>query len=327
MGKTAVKIVATICLFSLILSGCGGNDSGEEGKYEVIFAASTTTGSFYQFCIPCCEIINKYSETVKVTPITTSGTKDGFDLLAAGEVDAVGGPGIMEYYAYTGQGAWAETGKIDFSVAYVGYPDYVQVAVPEDSGIYSISDLQGKSISVDAIGNTADVTSQLIFSALDITDYTPKYLNGSDSVSAIQDGSIDVMIYCGGLGPSCLMELASSRSGMRLVSFSDAEIELIESTSEGILRSRTIPSGYYDGVDEDILTVGSSIPICVSNSLPDEVVYEMVRILDEYHAELLASIGSAEWSTPENTVNEWGNSIIPLHTGAEKYFQEIGLSW
>lgn len=309
----------------LILCACGSSSAPGENRHEVVFAASTTTGSFYQFCVPCCEIVSKYSETINLTAITTTGTKEGFDLMKIAEVDAAGGPGIMAYYAYTGQSSWLESGPVDFSIAYVGYPDYVQIAVPNDSDIYSVSDLSGKRVCVQYQGNTASMVSELVFEALGIDGHKPVYLEYSDGMSGVQDGSVDAIFYVGGLGPSVLMEFAAARSGMRLVAFSEEECDIISSYTDGVLKPRVIPAGYYSGIEDEILTIGSSVPICVSNDLPDAVVYEIVKALEENHDELASSISSASYATAANTVEEWGDSAIPLHPGAMRYFRELGL--
>ncbi len=325
--STATKrlTITFVLLLAIMLSACGQTGEQSDGNYELVFAASTTTGSFYQFCVPCCDIVTRYSDGVTLTAITTTGTKEGFDLLDAGEVQAVGGPGIMEYYAYTGQGGWADVGPVDFSIAYVGYPDYVQIVVPKKSDIESISDLEGKKISVFLMGGTADITTAIIFEALGISDFQARYLDGTDGLSALQDGSIDAMVYTGGLSPSVLMEMAASRNGMKILPFTQDEVDAVEAASDGILRSRTIPAGCYNGEDSEILTVGSSVPICVSNDLPEELVYQIVKTLEEHHDELADTLSAASYSTAANTLENWGDSIIPIHPGAERYFRELGL--
>lgn len=197
--------------------------------------------------------------------------------------------------------------------------------VPEGSEINSISDLEGKRVSFFLMGGTADITTGVIFEALGISNFQPRYLDGTDGLSALQDGSIDAMVYTGGLGPSVLMEMAASRNGMKILPFTQDEVHAIEAASEGILRGRTIPEGYYNGDDGEVLTVGSSVPICVSNDLPDEVVYQIVKTLEEHHDELADTLKAASYSTAANTVIDWGDSIIPIHPGAERYFRELGL--
>lgn len=327
-----MKKIHKICAFAaaavmlLSLSACGASQDGARNAgQELVFAASTATGSFYQYCVPCCELVSKYSDDVALTAISTTGTKESFDMLEAGSVQVAGGPGITEYYAYKGLGAWAGTGAVNFSIAYAGYPDYVQIAVPASSPIKSVADLSGKRVNLFQKDGTANITADIIFAALGISNCQPFYLDGTDGLNALKDGSIDAMFYCGGLGPSMLLELSASSGGMRLIPFTADEAAAIETASEGVLKLRTIPAGYYAGTENEVLTVGSSVPIAVSNDVPEETVYQMVKILEEHHDELKDAVSSAEYSSAANTVADWGGGVIPLHPGAARYFRELGL--
>ena len=311
------------CLILMSLTACGA--PAQQTGNEVIFAASATTGSFYQFCVPCCDIVTKNAEDVMLTAISTTGTKESIDLLGIGEVQVAGGPGIMGYYAYQGRGPWEGAPINNFSVAFVAYPDYVQIATTADSDIGCISDLSGKKISMNLIQSSGDLTGQLILESLGITDYEPYYMDSADSLEALQEGRIDAMMYQGGLGPSVYMELAASRYGIKLVPISPEEAELISANAEGILVARTVPAGYYQGLETETPTVGGSVPIVVSNELSEETVYQMVKAINENNSELAAAVSNAAYSTAENTVADWGNTAIPLHPGAIKYFAELGL--
>lgn len=323
MARRTFFVFLVVCIF-FSLTACSKN-SEESGKVEVIFAASATTGSFYQFAVPCCEIVSKYSDSVKFTAVSTTGTKESFDLLAIGEVDAAGGPSIMEYYSYIGSGPWEGAANDNFSVAYVGYPDYVQIATTADSAINCLPDLEDKKISMNLKQSSGDLTGTLVFDTLGIDGYEPYYMDSGESLSALQEGRIDAMIIQGGLGSSVFMELAASRNGMKLVPFTAEEAELVAENSNGILVPRTIPGAYYEGIDEEVQTVGGSVPVCISNDVPEDTVYEIVKILDEHHEELANIVNNAAYSTPENTVKDWGNAAIPLHPGAVKYYTELGL--
>jgi TRAP-type uncharacterized transport system substrate-binding protein len=57
------------------------------------------------------------------------------------------------------------------------------------------------------------------------------------------------------------------------------------------------------------------------HDFPEEAAYQIVKALTEHHKELVAVMTAAKLSTPENTIRY---NILPLHSGAEKYFREKG---
>ena len=197
-----IKRVGICILCLLFLTGCQ-TTAERSGKQQVIFASSNVTGSFYQYAVPVCNLVNEYNPDAdfKMTPISTTGTKENFDLMSVKEANMAGGPGIVEFNAFRGEGPWEETGPVDYGIAYVCYLDYVQIAVNGNSGIHTIADLNGKRISVNLKGSSADILASLIFDTLGIS-YIPQHLENSDSQSALQDGTIDAVVYTGGLGAS-----------------------------------------------------------------------------------------------------------------------------
>ena len=323
--KRLISII--MALFLVFAAGCGtGGSSNGDGRQEIFFAASNTSGSFYQFCVPVCTLVNKYSDSIKLTPVTTSGTKESIDLMGIGEVDIVGGPGIMEYNAYKGTGPWSDSGSIDMTVAFSCYPDYLQIAVRRDSDINSLKDLNGAKISLNLQQSSADLSAQLLFETLGVTEYDAYYMDTAESASALQEGRVDAMIIQGGLGVSAFMELTASRSGMRLIPFTEEEVSLAEESSNGLYHRRVIPGGYYQGIDDDVVTIGGSVPVCVSGRVSEDTVYEIAKILFEHNDELTAAVSNAKYTTAEETVNEWSDSVIALNGGTLRYLQEAGLT-
>jgi len=329
-----------VCALSLSLFGCGtpgpsGNSSsaanGSAGgavvqPIELLLGSSHSGGTYYQWCVPASQIISQNVENVTCTPITTVGAAETMNLMDTGECQVGGGTGSIVYFAYTGQGEWADYGPItNFGIMYATYPDYFHIIVPADSDINSLSDLEGKRLSINTMGNGANQTTLMYFEALGIEEdwYQPYYLSTAESSAALQEGSIDAMIFIGGAGASAALELASTRTGMKLVPFSEEEIKIL-SEAVPVVIERTIPAGTYPGVDYDVQTVGGCTVLCANLDVPEEVVYQAVKALNEHHDEHVEAISVAEYSTPENTVSDW-KGVIPFHPGAERYFRELGL--
>ena len=323
MKKLKVLVFGLAATALCLLSGCQ-TQAERSGIQQVILASSNVTGSLYQYAVPATEIVSAYNDAFQFIPISTTGTKENMDLMDVQEADAAGAVGVIIYDAYTGQGPWAETGAIDFGIGYVCYPDYVQIITRGDADLHSLQDLEGKRISVNLKNSSSDLLAQIIFGTLGIS-YRPYYLDNTDSESALQEGTIDAFIQTGGLRASVCMEIAASKSGMGLIPFTPEEAELVAAATSNIYHTRVIPAGNYEGVDQETLTIGGSTALCFSSDLSEDVVYEIVKTLEEHHGELADAMSSAEFSSAANTVAEWGDTVVPLHPGAARYFQELGL--
>ena len=86
--------------------------------------------------------------TVRIEPLTTAGSRENLDLLAAGDVDA----------ALT----LADSVRPDDDVTALGrvYENYLQLVVPAGSPIGSVADLRGRRVNLGALGSGAALTGE-----------------------------------------------------------------------------------------------------------------------------------------------------------------------
>ena len=135
---------------------------------------------------------------------------------------------------------------------------------------------------------------------------------------------MDALFTGAGLGASNGVELASSRVGLKLVSFTEEEIKtLVENT---IFLERTIPADTYAGVAETH-TVGGTTVMAVNDDVPDWVVYECVKAINEHVDELASVLAIGAESTAESTAASWANQdSMPVHPGTMAYLKDLGLA-
>jgi TRAP transporter TAXI family solute receptor len=89
-------------------------------------------------------------------------------------------------------------------------------------------------------------------------------------------------------------------------------------------RVATIPGGMYRGNDGDVQTFGVGATLVTSASVPDDVVYALVKAvfsdIDAFRA-LLPAFANLD---PKQMAND--GLSAPLPPGAERYVREAGLS-
>ena len=126
---------------------------------------------------------------------------------------------------------------------------------------------------------------------------------------------------------------SSSRSSLRLdrraVTTCDAQLVSIEGEAVDALVEENpyyfkavIPAGTYNN-EEDVHTYGVGATVVSSTRTDADVIYEVVKAIFE-NFESFTSLHPAFGALEKETMVTQGNSA-PLHEGAQRYFEEVGL--
>jgi TRAP transporter TAXI family solute receptor len=83
-----------------------------------------------------------------------------------------------------------------------------------------------------------------------------------------------------------------------------------------------VPGGSYKGVDSGVQTVAVVATYIVSDDLDEDLVYKMTKTLFEHAGDIATGHPKGAELDPAYSVS---GISIPLHPGAEKYYQEIGV--
>ena len=83
-----------------------------------------------------------------------------------------------------------------------------------------------------------------------------------------------------------------------------------------------MPSGVYEGVKEDIKTLGIVTNMVVHKDLPDDLVYNMCKVFWDNHGAFAEVKGIWKSVKLENAL---AGAAIPLHPGAERCYKELGV--
>ncbi len=257
---------------------------------------------------------------------TANGSVANVNAIQSGSVETGFATAGIIYQAYTGTGVFADTPKKDKLRLIANlYPEQVHISVRADSPYKNIADLKGKTISVLLKGSNGNVIATQLLSEYGFTagtDYTPEFLNSSQSSERLQDNQLDGWIMSTGYPQAAVSRLAST-AGVRLLSIPN-EIREKMIASGPHFYTCVIPKGTYEKVDYDVDTLCVGAQWVTSVDLDDKVVYEMTKALWHKNTRKLLDRGHAKAKgiLKENAVNGLG---IPLHPGAERYYKEAGL--
>lgn len=313
MRKSLYVLVSMVLMISLVLSGCGG-------KTTLKMATGGTTGTYYAYSGAVSQVLSQKVNNLSFNVQSTGASKANIYLVSDKEADM----GIVQndvmYYAYNGIDLF-EGEKISGFSAMAGlYAEVCQIVSKKE--ITSIADLKGKRVSVGDVGSGVEFNARQILEAYDMTfdDIVVSNLSFGDSATALKDDKIDAFFCVAGAPTTAIVELATSNQ-INLLEIDDEHVaKLIEKYP--FYTKFSVPGGYYKGVDTDVQTVAVVATYIVSDSLSEDLVYNMTKALFENADEIANAHPKGAELNPEYSVS---SISIPIHPGAEKYYKEIGV--
>ena len=110
--------------------------------------------------------------------------------------------------------------------------------------------------------------------------------------------------------------------GVTLLSVTDEELAEFDGGT-GLYFAITIPGGTYPGIDEDVQTIAQPNFLAVNSDVPEEDVYLFTKTMYE-NLGFLCNIHPA--TCDMSIDNAMAGLPLPLHPGAARYYEEVGLT-
>ena len=200
------------------------------------------------------------------------------------------------------------------------YQTPFQVVALKKSGINSVSDLNGKRVSVGPAGGTPGTYWPQFMQALGV-NATISNAGAADAAGQLADGLIDAFAFAAGVPISAFAELAASQDVV-MFGFNDAELPKVLEAYPA-MAPFTIPSGTYKGHDYDQNTVALWNFAIAHKDMPDSLAYEITKLAMD-NPDRMKQIHAA---AKETLLANWDkNTFMPYHPGAVKYLTEKGIT-
>lgn len=315
--KKIVTLSAVLLAALMVFSGC----SKASAKKDYILATGGTSGTYYPFGGAIANIWNTKIDGMNVTAQATGASAENLRLINKGEAEFATVQNDVMDYAFHGTDMFK--GEKLENVMTVGtmYPEVVQIAVSEKSGIKSVADFKGKRISVGDAGSGVEFNAKQIMEGYGLTfdDIKKSNLSFKESAEGIQNGTLDGCFITAGVPNSALQELAFT-AGLVLIPVDGETADKI-CAKYGFYTKTTIPGGTYKGTDKDTSALAIKATLAVNAKLDEETVYQMTKALFENLDELATAHAKGKEVTAAKAVT---GVSVPFHPGAKKYFKEIG---
>src|SRR6202022_4580252 len=279
-----------------------------------------TSGVYYPLGVAIGKIYSDKIPGVKTQVQATKASVENLVLLQQGRGEIAFTLGDSLKAAWEGDEEAGFKSKID-KLRTIGaiYPNYIQIVATADSGIKTLADLRGKSLSVGAPKSGTELNSRAILAAgLSYKDIGKvEYLPFAESIDLMKNRQLDATLQSAGLGVASLKDLSTS-TDITVVSVPKEVVDKIGPPFVSVL----IPANTYSGQDKDVPTAAVINYLVTSSAVSDDLAYQMTKLVFESLPELANSHAAGKEIKLETAAT---GSPVPLHPGAIRYYKEKGL--
>ncbi len=273
--------------------------------------------------LPCgsggsCGVTNLQSQNV-----TSAGSVANLNALEKGSIHTGFIQSDIAYWAYTASGLYANEKKRSNLRAIASlYPEAIHIIVRKDASVLNIAELVGKRVSLGANNSGTLQGARLVLNAYDMSEDKLKaqYLNSIDSIKALLKGELDAVFFTVGTSSPILNQLFENSNDFTLLSIGSSQRQAIFKQGH-YFSPFTITANTYKGVPKTE-TISVYALWLTTTDTDEKLVYEMTKALwGDTAKQLFASSLIGHHIKLEDSLKGIG---IPLHTGAKKYYDEIG---
>jgi len=326
-----IIILGLVFLYGVVFfAGCGSSNTEQAGKGGTTFITIGTggiTGVYYPTGGAIAKIVNQKRDVygIRCTVESTGGSVFNVNAILSGDLQFGIVQSDRQFQAMNGMAEWEDKGKQDdLRAVFSIHPESVTLVAAVDSGIKDIRDLKGKRVN---IGNPGSGQRQNSIDALETvgldykTDLQAEGIKASESAGLLQDGRIDAFFYTVGHPSGSIKE---ATSGMRKVRFASITgIDTLLAKYPYYAKS-FIPIELYPGAEnkENVDSFGVKATFVTSAKVSDDVVYAITKEVFENFEEFKKLHPAYKNLTKENMLE---GLSAPIHSGAMKYYKEVGL--
>jgi uncharacterized protein len=292
-----------------------------EAQQFVNVLTGGTSGVYYPLGVAIGKIFSDRLPGVKTQVQATKASVENLILLQQGRGEIAFALGDSLKAAWEGDEDAGFKAKLD-KLRTVGaiYPNYIQIVATADSGIKTLMDLKGKSLSVGAPKSGTELNSRAILAAagLSYKDLGKvEYLPFAESVDLMKNRQLDATLQSAGLGVASLKDLSTSID-IAVVAVPKQVVDRIGPPFTSVM----IPANTYAGQEKDVPTAAVTNYLVTSTAVSDDLAYQMTKLIFESLPELANSHVAGKDIRLETAAS---GSPIPLHPGAVRYYKEKGV--
>lgn len=207
----------------------------------------------------------------------------------------------------------------DLRALFPMYPTPFQMVSLQSTGIDSLEKLDGQRVGAGPRAGTGGTYWPRWLDAMGV--HADLQFGGiGDQADQLGDGRLDAIVTAGGVPHPSLSELESTQDVI-IFGMSDEELGAILERNPYAVEF-AIPTGTYKTPAEDIKTAAMWNFVVADASMPDDLAYRITKAVLENNERMVSTHATARDTLAKNILQD---ASIPLHPGALRYYEEIGI--
>jgi uncharacterized protein len=283
-------------------------------------------GVYYPIGKAVAEGINETPEISNLFAVaqTSGGSVENIRNMMNKEIEAGLIQADVAHLAFHGQGQFAHVSSgNDLRAVASLYPERLQIVTRREANITNISDLRGKSISLDEAGSGTLAVMRLVLEThgLSEKDLLPVYLKPEFIMDRFASGGLDGFSLMAGTPTRAITDLADH--DLRLLPIASQMANAINQRQPYLVPG-VIPQGTYKGIAETP-TIEVHALLMVHKDLEENLVYNITATLWNEQTQTL--LQEAHFQGKSVVLDSALNGLsVPLHPGSLRFYHEQGLS-
>jgi TRAP transporter TAXI family solute receptor len=317
-----MKVSRTLVLVGLLavaLAGTAAQAQPRAGWPRSVTIGSASIGGVYHVVAGGYARVIGEKLGLSATNRVTGGPVQNVQLVQAKEIElgmTTTGPA---YEGLNGLGDFKGRRTDAVRVAFPMYTSYAHWMVDGGSPVRSVADLNGRVVSLGPRGGSAEFVGDRVLELFNVKPRRVVYLGFADGATAMRDGTVDANFGVIGLPVPAWVEASIVRPA-RFFGFTREQVETLTAKFPYLART-AIRAGVYRGQDDVIPTVQMWNAAVVHKDMPEDFVYELVKVIFA-NRDFLATVHPTSNETlPVNLFY----IKLPLHPGAVRFFREQGV--
>ena len=306
VSATGIAVAQQRMFFGIATGGTGGTYYPLGGMLAQLISNKATVGG------------QKVSATAEAAGASVGNAR----LLGNKEIESAFVAADILDAAYNGTGQFNGTPMKNLRALAALYPETVQLITRADSGINSVRDLKGKSISSGAPGSGQYqlLTDLLRVHGMSRNDVKEDSSSFTQAVDKIKDGNLHATLITAGVPTSAVTDFAQSHA-LKVIPLAGPEIAELQK-QQPYYASVPLPANTYKGQTAAVPTLAVMAVWATHEALPEPVAYEVTKALFENVA-IMGQVHVQGKNIALGTATAVGTA--PMHPGAARYLREKGV--
>jgi len=316
-------------IFLTLVAAAGLVAGGAWAQQRIFFGVATggTGGTYYPLGGMLAQLIsNKASvdgKKISATAEAAGASVGNAKLLGTKDIESAFVAADILDAAYNGKAQFANAPLKNLRALGALYPETVQLITRADSGINSVKDLKGKSISSGAPGSGQYqlVTDLLKVYGMARSDVKEDSSSFTQAVDKIKDGNLHATLITGGVPVAAVTDFAQIHA-LKIIPLAGPEVAALLKEQPYYTQVQ-LPANSYKGQTAAIPTLAVMAIWATHDGVPENQAYEVTKALYDNIA-IMGQVHVQGQNISLSTATAVAG--VPLHPGALRYFKSKGVA-